>query len=154
MAHHKDLTGTDLHEPKGVAAASAGTVYVANGSGSGAWTAQKGSVYALTRTFDDVSTAADMYVAIPKNGTIARIEAVLDAAITLANSAVTFSIGGVAVDSSALTIAFSGSAPGTEFNSTPSGHNTVVAGNVLKISTDGASSTVAKLSVTVLINVS
>ena len=154
MAHHKDLTGTDLHEPKGVAAASANTVYVANGSGSGAWTALKSSVYALTRTFDDVSTAADMYVAIPKAGTIARIDAVLEAAITVANAAVTFSIGGVAVESSALTITQSGSAPGTEFNSTPTGHNTVVAGNVLKISTDGASTTTAKLSVTVLINVS
>lgn len=39
MAHHKDLTGTDLHEPKGIATASANTVYVATGSGSGAWTA-------------------------------------------------------------------------------------------------------------------
>lgn len=35
---HASLTGADLHEPKGVAAASAGAVYVATGSGSGAWT--------------------------------------------------------------------------------------------------------------------
>lgn len=35
---HKDLTGADLHEPKGVSTAGTGTVYVANGSGSGAWT--------------------------------------------------------------------------------------------------------------------
>jgi len=34
---HKLITGTDLHEPKGVAAASNKTVYIANGSGSGAW---------------------------------------------------------------------------------------------------------------------
>lgn len=37
MANHADLTGTELHEPKGVAAAAADTVYKANGSGSGAW---------------------------------------------------------------------------------------------------------------------
>ena len=36
---HNLITGSDLHEPKGVAAASNKTVYVANGSGSGAWTA-------------------------------------------------------------------------------------------------------------------
>lgn len=36
---HSSLTTTDLHEPKGVAAASSDTVYVANGAGSGAWTA-------------------------------------------------------------------------------------------------------------------
>ncbi|WBF78161.1 hypothetical protein MEP402_gp41 [Methylophilales phage MEP402] len=34
---HKLITGADLHEPKGVASASNKTVYVANGSGSGAW---------------------------------------------------------------------------------------------------------------------
>ena len=34
---HKNLTGSDLHEPKGVAAANAGEVYVADGAGSGAW---------------------------------------------------------------------------------------------------------------------
>lgn len=37
---HSSLTTTDLHEPKGVAAASSGQVYVADGAGSGAWTAQ------------------------------------------------------------------------------------------------------------------
>lgn len=36
---HSTLTGADLHESKGVATALSGQVYVANGSGSGAWTA-------------------------------------------------------------------------------------------------------------------
>ena len=36
---HNLITGSDLHEPKGVAAASNKTVYVANGSGSGVWRA-------------------------------------------------------------------------------------------------------------------
>jgi len=35
---HATLTGADLHEPKGIGAASALTVYVADGVGSGAWT--------------------------------------------------------------------------------------------------------------------
>jgi hypothetical protein len=34
---HSTLTGAALHEPKGVAAASANTVYVADGAASGAW---------------------------------------------------------------------------------------------------------------------
>lgn len=34
---HSTLTGADLHEPKGVSTAAAGTVYTANGSGSGTW---------------------------------------------------------------------------------------------------------------------
>lgn len=36
---HSTLTGDNLHEPKGIADAAAGEVYVADGSGSGAWTA-------------------------------------------------------------------------------------------------------------------
>jgi hypothetical protein len=34
---HSTLTGAELHEPKGVATAALGTVYVANGAGSGSW---------------------------------------------------------------------------------------------------------------------
>jgi len=36
---HNTLTGSENHEPKGAESASANEVYVANGSGSGAWTA-------------------------------------------------------------------------------------------------------------------
>lgn len=36
---HADLPDSQLHEPKGVVAASEGDVYVANGSGSGVWKA-------------------------------------------------------------------------------------------------------------------
>jgi len=35
---HKNLTGADLHEPKGADTALAGRVYVSNGAGSGSWT--------------------------------------------------------------------------------------------------------------------
>lgn len=38
--NHASITDPYLHEPKGVAAASSGQVYVANGSGSGAWQSQ------------------------------------------------------------------------------------------------------------------
>lgn len=35
---HASLTGANLHEPKGVASATNGQVYVSNGSGTGVWT--------------------------------------------------------------------------------------------------------------------
>lgn len=34
---HSALTGSDLHEPKGVASAAASKVYISNGAGSGSW---------------------------------------------------------------------------------------------------------------------
>lgn len=36
---HKNLTGADLHEPKGADTALVNTVYVSNGAGSGSWVA-------------------------------------------------------------------------------------------------------------------
>tara|TARA_R110002073_G_scaffold325981_1_gene505526 strand:+ start:394 stop:963 length:570 start_codon:yes stop_codon:yes gene_type:complete len=46
---HNTITGTDLHEPKGVAAAAANKVYVSNGSASGAWSTLTTSTMALPK---------------------------------------------------------------------------------------------------------
>lgn len=35
---HSNLTGAELHEPKGISGASSNQTYVANGAGSGSWT--------------------------------------------------------------------------------------------------------------------
>jgi len=42
---HSALTDPNLHEPKGVSTAASGKVYVANGSGSGAWLYPSGHAY-------------------------------------------------------------------------------------------------------------
>lgn len=39
--YHATLSGDDLHEPKGIESAASGTVYVADGLGSGDWTASQ-----------------------------------------------------------------------------------------------------------------
>lgn len=51
MALHKNLAGNDLHEPKGINTAEAGTVYVANGDAtlSGAWLPPTGRDHAIMR---------------------------------------------------------------------------------------------------------
>lgn len=38
---HSTLTGSNLHEPKGISTAAAGTVYISNGAGTGSWTASE-----------------------------------------------------------------------------------------------------------------
>ena len=63
MPLHRDLTGPQLHEPKGAAAASSGQVYVANGSGSGTWTALSSLVslpIVVRKTADTSSTDATL----------------------------------------------------------------------------------------------
>jgi len=47
MPLHKNLTGTELHEPKGADSATSGTFYKANGAGSGSWSALTGTDVAL-----------------------------------------------------------------------------------------------------------
>ena len=44
---HNTITDPEIHEPKGVAAAASGEVYVANGAGSGSWTASEDAVFPL-----------------------------------------------------------------------------------------------------------
>lgn len=153
MAQHKDLTGSDLHEPKGVSTASAGQVYVADGAGSGAWTGGVESFTSLSLTFTDISTAGDLYIACGVTGTITRIDCVLGGAITTADAVLSAKIDGVSVDDGNITVSESGSAAGVAFFSEPTGHNDVVPGSVIKITTDGASSTTATCTVTVTINV-
>ena len=43
---HNVITDPDIHEPKGVASATSGKVYISNGSGSGAWDYPPGKAHA------------------------------------------------------------------------------------------------------------
>lgn len=54
--NHSTLTDPYLHEPKGVASASSGNVYVSNGSGSGSWTSLNRHINGYV-PFDDVTPA-------------------------------------------------------------------------------------------------
>lgn len=47
MARHNELTGNQLHEPKGATSAPLDSVYVANGAGSGTWQPIKGESFQL-----------------------------------------------------------------------------------------------------------
>lgn len=153
MSAHSTLTGSDLHEPKGVGSASLGQVYKANGSGSGTWTTLPTSYVLLQGAWTDISTAQTIYLPCPIAGTIKKIYVTLDAAITTADSLLTFNIGGVPITSSGITAAFTGSAAGTTFNSTPSAANVLVAGNTVACITDGGSTGVAIAHIAILVQV-
>jgi hypothetical protein len=68
MPEHKDLTGSDLHEPKGIEIAPQHTVYEADGAGSGNWVYAVSSVHAemiieSNVTPEVVPTAVDITLA-------------------------------------------------------------------------------------------
>ena len=161
---HETLTGSDLHEPKGVAASAINKVYVANGAGSGTYqqvaAAQinTSSVKNVNKTFitytiDDISTAASHWVVPGIAGDVVAITTVISGVIATADAALTFEIGGVAITGSAITVAFSGSAVADVDTSTPSAANTVTAAQPVEIITDGASTNTVKCTITLEMDV-
>jgi len=156
---HKNIPDANRHEPKGVSTAASGTVYVADGSGSGDWTniiadVNNANYTTLTVEIPDVSTAGSYFVVNPILGDIYKIYVCIDNAITVANATVSAKISGVAVSGSSVTVAYSGSAAGSVFSATPSGANTVATGGAIEILTDGASTTAARAMVTIVVDVS
>lgn len=166
---HSALTGAELHEPKGVAAASDGTVAQAssgavswakvgtsNVSTSGAatgktmiyngsaiaWGYSYPSFFFLQYKFEDISTAGTKYIVIPFACTLASIYSVIEGAITTADCGLSFKNGsGTTITNAGITVTQSGSAAGDVDSSSPSANNTFTAGQTLQIVSDGASDT-------------
>ena len=155
---HKDAPDGQRHEPKGISGAASGYLYVADGLGSGAWSNPIAAIknknfVTLNVSIPDISTAGSYFVANPIAGKIYKAYVTIDNAITVADSVVSFEILGVAVTGGNIACAFTGSAAGTVFNSTPSGLNTVAAGGSIEVITDGASTTACRADVTLLMDV-
>ena len=163
---HSTLTGANLHEPKAIAAASAATAYIANGSGSGTWqkigateintsSIKNLNQIVLTLSFDYLATAHSHFIVCPLAGTISKIYSVIDKAVATTDTILTAKIAGTNVTNGAITIAHSGSAAGTVDVATPSGAKTVTAGQAIEISGNGGTNTSdAHAHITLLMDVS
>lgn len=154
---HKNLTGSDLHECKGAATAPAGALLRAQGDGTALFEAVVPELKAANRIsfnakIEDISNPSSTFVASPLAGNIISVIVVLQGAITTANSIVTAKINGVAVSGLSVTITQAGSAAGSTFSGTPSGNNTIAAGQALEVITDGGSSTTIAAWVTVVVD--
>lgn len=162
MAEHNTLTGANLHENKGVSTATDNTVASAT-SGATVWRKinssmlDTSSVFGVNKEYiqvelDDVSTASTAYAVVPFSGTLSQVYSVLHAAITGADSTVSI-LNHAGLSAGTLTVSFSGSAAGDIDSLTPASNNTFTAGQKIGVSTDGLSSTAARLSVTLVFTV-
>lgn len=107
--------------------------------------------YFLTAKVTDISTASSTFVAVPDAGNIVKIYTSIKNAITTADAAITFEIGGTAVTNGAITVTQSGSAAGDVDSSTPTAANRVEEGQSIEIISDGASATACEMIVTFVI---
>ena len=107
--------------------------------------------YFLTSKITTISTAGSTFVPVPDGGTIIKIFTSIKNAISSANAALTFEIGGVAVTGGAITVTQSGSAAGDVDTAEPTALNTVSEGGSIEMITDGASATACECVVTFVI---
>lgn len=158
---HSALTSTDLHECKGADSASANTVRVSNGAGSGTWQTITTSQLNTSSIFNvnernlciritDVSTAGVVYVPLPWNCTLTAAYTTLGAALATANSIITFKDNG-GNTAGTITVAYSGSAAGDVDSTTFSVNNTFTQGQRMSIETDGGSTNTATLDIVLVL---
>ena len=150
--NHKDATGASLHEPKGVAAAAANNLYVTDGAGSGTHqkiaaaqintsSVKNVNLESMEFNIDDINTAKSHFIVVPYACVIVKIWSALDQAIASADVTLTAKIATVAVTNGVITITQSGSAAGDVDSATPSGANTMTAGQALEIVCNGGTTT-------------
>lgn len=169
---HKDITDPFLHEPKGVVGATLGAVYIANGAGSGSWSVlstgsldtddletfiqeklDDGTIVVkqlveVTVVLPDVSTDSSVLVPVQSTRKFVGARATLAGAITGADASISFLNSAGTPFGTAVTIPFAGSAKGTSFSFTPTAGADISGPSWLEVKTDGASTGIAPLSIT------
>lgn len=162
MPLHSSLTGTELHENKGVASASDNTVASAT-SGATVWRKVNSSMIdatsifttnkiVLTAVLDDISTPSTVYIPIPFDCIVNQVNTVLSGPITGADAVITpKNSAGTAMGT--FTVTYSGSAAGDVDAFAATTNNTFTSGTKMQIDTDGASTGTAKLYISVVATV-
>lgn len=150
MVLHNALTGTELHYPRGAAAATSGQIPVAQGDGTTSFEDQKYNIV-ITGRIDDISTAGSAWSVSNIAGNITRVDYVLHGAIATANAVVGVYLGGVKITESEKTVAYSGSAAGDTYGANITTNNTVAQGDAIEVKTDGGSTNAVALDYSIYI---
>lgn len=170
---HVNITDPQIHEPKGASTASAGTVYLADGSGSGAWQVipvtslnwpaiqaeiqsdlddgsldVTGDLY-LTAVIEDISTAGSVILPIIDNCTVVGASVVLGGPITVADASISFKNSSGAGMGTPVTVPYASSAKGDQYAFTATGNNVITGPSWIEIETDGGSTDAQPLFITV-----
>ena len=107
--------------------------------------------YFLTSKITNISAAGSTFVPVPDGGKVIKIITSIKNAISSANAALTWEIGGTAMTGSAITVTQSGSAAGDVDTSEPTAANDVAEDGTIEMISDGGSSTACECVVTFVI---
>lgn len=162
---HKNLTGASLHEPKGVASAADGTVYIADGAGSGAWSDPTADInnknfLTFTGTISNLCTpSSSCLISSPVAGNVVQVSVVCESNFTVAPNVLTAEIvsagvaagAGVATD---LSISCThGSGVNAVFRGDVSSGNSMTTSQAVLIKTDGGGTGTSLGVVSVIVDV-
>ncbi len=152
MAQHNELTGSDLHEPKGAATASAGQVYVADGLGSGNWENPLTDInnlneFEMNGTLEDVSETTSFYVRVARDCSLTDVYIVESGAITGSDAELTIYRDGISL-AQTISIPVAGSGEGVKITANLDPVYSFTEGQVLKLTSNGASTDAMKLHIT------
>jgi len=153
MALHRDLTGADLHEPKGISTAGDGQSYVANGSGSGTWRKllktdiDTSNIKALTEfgerlSVQNINEAKINYYVIGRAGLLFEVRSIVSG---LVNTDTTITIRKNSTSAFSSFVVPASIAPGTTFSGQPVPPVSFALGDILTIETNGSGSGLAPL---------
>lgn len=147
---HKDLTGDQLHEPKGADAAADGTVYVADGAGSGDWedptaTVYNKNIYSLITTMTDLGTASSVYFHVPVKSRIRSYSILIYGAIS-ADTLFSPYVNGVAIADTE-TVESAGTAAGQVTVHTVVSSSDMAANSIVRIDSNGAAASTVRCDV-------
>ena len=107
--------------------------------------------YFLTSKITNISASGSTFVPVPDGGKVIKIITSIKNAISTADAALTWEIGGTAMTGSAITITQSGSAAGDVDTSEPTAANDVLEDGTIEMISDGGSSTACECVVTFVI---
>jgi len=158
MPLHSALTGTELHENKGVAGAADNTVATAD-TGATVWQKVNTDMLDTSSIFDtnkqalqailaDVSTAEAVFIPIPFDCTVENIYITYENAITAANAVLTFSDNSN-TSMGTSTYDYTTSSAGFTTSMAPVTNNSFTAGQKMKLATDGASTGAGRVWITI-----
>lgn len=172
IVEHKNIPNAQLHEPKGVSSAASGTVYTADGSGSGSWTdslaaLNNRNLLVLQDTITDLSTPGSAtscaVFPVPKAGKVIGIAVTARETFTTANNVITAqrltagtSFGsGTAMNGGGAIVTLSHSQGAFYSKSgTVTANNSVSVGDCIVVASDGGGTGVTKGLIVVLLDVS
>ena len=107
--------------------------------------------YFLTSKITNISASGSTFVPVPDGGKVIKIITSIKNAISSANAALTWEIGGTAMTGSAITVTQSGSAAGDVDTSEPTAERRVEEDGTIEMITNGGSSTACECVVTFVI---